>query len=63
MLYNYNIIINNDDERLQDPILRLKIPVGTRNNFSENYRQFGYALSKRFASPCLGRSQLLTDMA
>jgi hypothetical protein len=48
------IIINTDDERLQDPILLLKIPMGTRNNFSENYRQFGHALSKRFASHGLG---------
>jgi hypothetical protein len=35
---------------LQDPILLLKIPMGTRNNFSKNYRKFGHALSKRFAS-------------
>jgi hypothetical protein len=32
----------------------LKIPMGTRKNFSENCRQFGKALSKRFASPGLG---------
>jgi hypothetical protein len=35
---------NNDDERLQDPILLLKIPTGTLNNFSKNYRQFGDGL-------------------
>jgi hypothetical protein len=45
------MIINNDDARLQDPILLLKIPMGTRKNYSENYGQFGHALSKRFASP------------
>jgi hypothetical protein len=28
-----------------------KTPMGTRKYFSENYRQFGQALSKRFASP------------
>jgi hypothetical protein len=46
----YKIIINND-VRFQDPILLLKIPIGTRKNFSENYRQFRNALSKKFASP------------
>jgi hypothetical protein len=48
----YNII--NDDEKLQDPILFLKVPKGTRKTFSENYRQFGHAISKRFAIPVLG---------
>jgi hypothetical protein len=28
--------------------------LGTRKNFSRNYRQFGHALCKRFASPGLG---------
>jgi hypothetical protein len=50
----YNAIkINNDDARLQDPILMLKIPMGKRKNVSENYRQFGHAISKRFISPGL----------
>jgi hypothetical protein len=50
----YNItIINNDDSRLQDPILLLKIPMGKRKKFSENYRQFGQVLSERLASPAL----------
>jgi len=29
-----------------------------RNNFSEDYPQFGHALSKSFASPVLGRKSL-----
>jgi hypothetical protein len=49
-----NIIVINNDERLQDPILLLKNPMGTRRNFSRNYLQFGHALSKKFASPGLG---------
>jgi hypothetical protein len=49
----YNAIKINDDARLQDPSLMLKIPVGKRKNFSENYRQFGHGLSKRFISPGL----------
>jgi hypothetical protein len=28
--------------------------MGMRKNFSENYRKFGHAISKRFASPALG---------
>jgi hypothetical protein len=47
------MIISNDNERLQDPILLLKIPMGTRKNFSENYRKFGHSLSRMFASPGL----------
>jgi hypothetical protein len=39
------------DAKLHDPILLLKIPMGTRKNSSENYQQFGHALSKSFASP------------
>jgi hypothetical protein len=27
-----------------------------RNNFSKNYKQFGYALSKLFSSPDLGHT-------
>jgi hypothetical protein len=46
--------MTNDDARLQDPILLLKIPMGKRNNFAENYRQFEHVLSKRFANPDLG---------
>jgi hypothetical protein len=41
---NYNV-------RLQDPILLLIIPTGTRKKFAENCRQFGHALSRRLASP------------
>jgi hypothetical protein len=44
------ILINNSDERLHDPILLLKISMGTRTNVSENYRQFGHILSKKFFS-------------
>jgi hypothetical protein len=32
--------------RLKDPSLLLKIPVGTRKNFSENYQQMGHALKE-----------------
>jgi hypothetical protein len=32
--------------------------MGTRKNFSENYRQFGHALSKRFAIPGLELSTI-----
>jgi hypothetical protein len=39
----------------------LKIPMGTRNNFSEIYQQFGRELSKRFASPDLVSSWNLND--
>jgi hypothetical protein len=39
------------DERLQNPILLLKILMGTGKNFSENYWQLGRALSRRFPSP------------
>jgi hypothetical protein len=31
------LIIHNDDESLQDPILMVRIPRGTRKDFSENY--------------------------
>jgi hypothetical protein len=51
MLYYTIIIISNDNARLQDPIFLLKIPMSTRKNFAENYRQFWHMLSKRFASP------------
>jgi hypothetical protein len=47
-------IINNYYARLQDLILRLKFPMGTRKYLFENYRQFGQALSNTFASPHLG---------
>jgi hypothetical protein len=39
---------NNDDERQQDRISLLKIPTGTLNNFSKNYRQFGDGSEKDF---------------
>jgi hypothetical protein len=35
----------------QDTILQLKIPMGTQKNFSDNYRLFEHAQSKRFAIP------------
>jgi hypothetical protein len=44
---------------MQNPILLLKIPMSTRESFPENYRQFGHALSKRFASPALDRQECL----
>jgi len=34
----------------------IKIPMGTRNKFSEIYRQFGHALSKRYAGPAIPSS-------
>ena len=34
-------------------ILLFKIPMGTRKNFFEIYRQFGHAPSKAFVSPVL----------
>jgi hypothetical protein len=47
----YVLIITCYDRRLQGSILLLKISMGTRKNFSENYQQFGHALSKRGADP------------
>jgi hypothetical protein len=47
------MMIMNNEERLHDPILLLKLLMGTAKNFSEDYRQFGYAVSKRFANPAL----------
>jgi hypothetical protein len=44
----------------QDPILLLRIPIGTHKKFIQNYRQFGHALSKTFAIPCL--HPLLTEL-
>jgi hypothetical protein len=44
IIYNYKIgynIIINDDEKLQDPTLLLKLPMGTRKNFTENYQKIG----------------------
>ena len=48
---NNNAVINSNYGRLQYLILLFKIPTGTRKDFFEIYRQFGHALSKRFASP------------
>ena len=39
--------------RPQELILPFKIPMGTRENFFENYRQFGYAPPKIFSRPGL----------
>jgi hypothetical protein len=41
--------INNGYARLHDPILPLKVAMGTPKNFSGKYRQFGHAISKMFA--------------
>jgi hypothetical protein len=46
-------VINNSYGRLPDLILLFKITIGTREDFFEIYRQFGYAPSKTFASPIL----------
>jgi len=35
-------MINNIYGRLQELILLLQIPMGTRKNFFENYRHFGH---------------------
>ena len=48
---NNDRIINNNYGRLQDLILLFRIPMGTQKNFFEIYVEFGYASSKRFASP------------
>ena len=45
----------NNNGRLQDVILLFQIPMGTRKDFFEIYRQFGQAPSKRFGSPALQR--------
>jgi hypothetical protein len=50
---NNNEKINNNYGRLEDLILRFKIPKGKRKNFFELYKQFGHASKKRFASPGL----------
>jgi hypothetical protein len=57
----YNIIINNDDDKLQDPILILKISSGARKNFSKNLRQFGLAFSKRFSKSVLDFTATCTE--
>ena len=50
ILINHNVIINTNWGRLQD-ILLFRIPMGTRKNSFEMYRQFGHdAPSKRLAS-------------
>jgi hypothetical protein len=46
----YNIVNNDDDYRIQDPVLLFTIPMGTRKNLSEIYLQIGHAFSERFAS-------------
>jgi hypothetical protein len=57
---NQNVIINNG-ATLQDPILLVKIPMGTQDNFAGNYRQFGHAVSKWFTIPVLDtRSRVAT---
>jgi hypothetical protein len=44
-IYNV-VIISNFDEETEEPILLLKISLGTQKNFSENYRKLGHAFSK-----------------
>jgi hypothetical protein len=44
-------LIDNNYGRLQDLILLLKIPMRTRKDFFEVYKQFGHAPSK-FRQPC-----------
>jgi len=43
-------------EDCQVLILFFKVPMGTRNNFLEMYRQYGHAASKSFASPAIQSS-------
>jgi hypothetical protein len=50
MCISNNAVINNNCGRLQDLILILGIPMGTRKNAFVIYRQFGHAPSKKFAS-------------
>jgi len=50
-IINNNAVINNNYGIRQDLILVLKIPMGSRKNFFEIYRQFGHAPSK--SSPAL----------
>jgi hypothetical protein len=50
---NNNGIINNNYGRVQGLISLLKIPIVTRKNFFEIYRQFGHASSKIFARPLI----------
>jgi hypothetical protein len=52
MHINNNAIINNNNcVNLQDLVLILKFPMGTRKNFFDFYKQFGHAPLKNFASP------------
>jgi hypothetical protein len=48
-----NTVINNDYRKLQDLILRFKIPMGKRKNFFEIFGQFLHAPSKMFENPGL----------
>ena len=56
---NDNNALINDYGRFQNLILRFEIPMGTRKDFFEIYRQFGYASPKRFASPALRKEYKL----
>jgi hypothetical protein len=49
---NNNAVINNNNNygRLQNLILLFKIPLGTRKDFLDVYRQFGHEPSERFTS-------------
>ena len=48
-----NAIININYGRLQELIFLYRLPVGTRKDFFDIYRQFGHAPSKRMVSPSL----------
>jgi len=48
---------NRKNDRPQDPILQLKIPMVAQKHCSKNW-QFGRALSKRFAGPDKGKYSL-----
>ena len=54
-------VVNNNIGRLRDLILLFKIPMGTRKNFLEIYRQFGHAPSKRSPIPGLEEWNMRTD--
>ena len=50
---NYNnAVISNNYGSSQDFILFSKVPMGTRMNFFEIYRQFGASALRKFGQPC-----------
>ena len=50
---SYNNAVVDNYGRLKDLILHFQIPMDTRKDFLEIYRQFGHAPSKSFTSPGL----------